>query len=177
MHRCIRFKMLLAAGLAAIAVGAQFALASPSVPAEIQVLAGNHEFLVGHATGVQIYTCNGFTWSFVAPRADLYDDLGRLIAGHFAGTTWRAWDGSFVVGQKVKDVTVDKTAIPWLLLSKARSGGATLGWALADTTCIQRTETAGGLAPAPSTCYPARAGHTTEVYYTADYTFRKADGH
>jgi hypothetical protein len=177
MHRSIRFKMLLAAGLAAIGVGAQFAQAAPSVPAEIQVPAGNHEFLVGHAAGVQIYSCNGFTWSFVAPRADLYDDLGRLIAVHFAGPTWRAWDGSFVVGQKVKDVTVDKTAIPWLLLSKVRSGGATLGSTLADTTYIQRTETAGGLAPAPSTCYPARSGHRVEVPYTADYTFWKADAH
>ena len=55
-------------------------------------------FLVGHAVGVQIYSCNatasGFAWGFVAPRADLYGDNGKLVATHFGGPTWRARDGS-----------------------------------------------------------------------------------
>lgn len=40
-------------------------------------------FLVGHGVGVQIYSCNataaGFAWTFVAPRADLFNDEGMLI--------------------------------------------------------------------------------------------------
>src|SRR5206468_7442165 len=51
---------------------------SPAVPGDIAVPAGNKVFLVGHAVGVQIYSCNatasGYSWSLVAPRADLYSD-------------------------------------------------------------------------------------------------------
>jgi hypothetical protein len=176
MHRSIRFKALVAAGLAAAALGAQLAHAALSVPKDIQVPAGNTQFLVGHAVGVQIYSCNGSSWSFVAPRANLYDDFGRRIAIHFAGPTWRAKDGSFVVGQKLNGVTVDATAIPWLLLSAAKTGAATLGRTFADTTYVQRIETMGGLAPAPSTCNSGTAGRTAEVPYTADYTFWRAAG-
>jgi hypothetical protein len=44
-------------------------------------------FLVGHATGVQIYTCNGSAWSSAVPRTHLYDDNGKLIITHFRGPT------------------------------------------------------------------------------------------
>jgi hypothetical protein len=48
---------------------------APDVPGAIAVGAGNKPFLVGHASGVQIYTCNtvagGFSWSSATPRADL----------------------------------------------------------------------------------------------------------
>jgi hypothetical protein len=69
-------------------------------------------FLVGHAVGVQIYACGAtataYSWSFVAPRADLYDDNGKLIATHFAGPTWQATDGSYVKGQVVNRVPPSK---------------------------------------------------------------------
>src|SRR5262249_59329353 len=71
---------------------------SPDVPGDIAVADGNKLFLVGHAVGVQIYSCNatagGYGWSLVAPRADLYGDNGKLMATHFAGPTWQARDGS-----------------------------------------------------------------------------------
>ena len=74
----------------------------PAVPSQIQVGPGHKVFLVGHAVGVQIYSCNatagGFAWAFVAPRANLYDDHGRLTMTHFGGPTWQARDGSSVVG-------------------------------------------------------------------------------
>ena len=47
-------------------------------------------FLIGHAIGVQIYTCNGLTWSSAVPRANLYNDHGKLIITHFRGPTWQA---------------------------------------------------------------------------------------
>ena len=127
MTRPIRFNRLVATGLVAVAAAlalTQVAHAGPPapvVPTKIQVGDGNKVFLVGHAAGVQIYSCNpsssGFTWGLVAPRANLYDDHGKLIITHFGGPTWQAKDGSKVVGQVVDRVTVDPTAIPWLLLS------------------------------------------------------------
>ena len=96
------------------------------MPSKIEVPAGNTLFLVGHAIGVQIYSCNatagGFAWTFVAPRANLYDDYGRRITTHYAGPTWEAKDASKVVGQRVDGVTVDPKAIPWLLLSATSTG-------------------------------------------------------
>src|SRR3954466_12598440 len=115
--------ILAAAALSRLPVRQAARPPAPAVPGKIAVPAGNKVFLVGHATGVQIYTCaaatTGFAWSFVAPRANLYDDNGKLIVTHFAGPTWQTHDGSQVVGARVDGATVDPTAIPWLLLSAA----------------------------------------------------------
>jgi Protein of unknown function (DUF3455) len=118
MKSFITFKRLLPAAIVAAAAAAslvQVALAGPpppSVPGPIQVLDGSKVFLIGHAVGVQIYTCNGSTWSSAVPRANLFDDHGKLIITHFAGPTWQAKDGSMVVGHAEASVTVDDTAIP-----------------------------------------------------------------
>jgi len=84
----IRCNRLLLAGIAPTAAAlsvtqaAQAGPAPPTVTGPIQVLDGNKVFLVGHGIGVQIYSCNatrgGFTWGFVAPRANLYGDHGKL---------------------------------------------------------------------------------------------------
>src|SRR5215207_9135549 len=111
---------LLAAAVAvatalACAQAAQAAPAEPSVPYKIAVTDGSKPFLVGHAIGVQIYTCNpaagAYAWSAATPRADLLDDRGRVIIKHFGGPTWQADDGSKVVGRRVDGVIVDETAI------------------------------------------------------------------
>ena len=121
--RFTRFdRRLLTAPVAIVAAAflAQAALAGPPPPVvrgTIQAPAGNKVFLVGHGVGFQMYACNGTAWSFVAPRADLFADNGQLIVTHFAGPSWQARDGSTVVGMLVDKVTVDPTAIPWLLLS------------------------------------------------------------
>jgi hypothetical protein len=159
--------------LALVAVGA---LASPAqadtdVPGDIAPPAGNTPFLEAHAIGVQIYACNGSAWSFVAPRANLYDDDGNLVATHFAGPTWQ-YMKSAVVGKREAGVKVDATAIDWLLLSAASTTPGRLG----QTTFIQRSHTTGGLAPGAADCNAATAGTTREVPYTADYVFWKADG-
>src|SRR5215216_7762141 len=105
MKRSIRIDRLLMAGIVAavaawpLAQLAHAGPAAPEVPSTIQVRGGNKVFLVGHAVGVQIYACNrtasGYVWGLVAPRADLYDDDGKLIMTHYGGPTWRAEDGSF----------------------------------------------------------------------------------
>jgi hypothetical protein len=166
-----------AAAAASLAPAAHAGPAEPTVPADIKVEAGNKLFLVGHAVGVQIYKCNattsGYSWGLSGPRADLYGDNGKLIATHFRGPTWQATDGSKAVGTLVRPVTVDPTAIPWLLLSAKGSSGPD-GDRLADTTFIQRIATTGGLMPPAGECNAITAGTEKEVDYTADYYFWKA---
>jgi hypothetical protein len=159
-------------------VAVQVAMAgppSPSVPDQIKVDDGNKVFLVGHAVGVQIYTCNGSTWSSAVPRANLYDDHGKLIITHFRGPTWQAKDGSQAVGTVVNHVNLDQTAIDWVLLSTKTTPGPD-GDRLVDTTFIQRIHTAGGHTPPAADCNAATAGTVVEVPYTADYFFWKHTG-
>ena len=178
MRYFIRFNRLLLVGIVAAAAmmsltqAAQAGPPPPVVPSKIQVEDGNKVFLVGHAVGVQIYSCNGVAWGFVAPRANLYDDHGKLIITHFGGPTWQAMDGSRVVGHLVDSVTVDPTAIPWVLLSASTTAGPD-GDRLVATTFVQRIATTGGLAPPAADCNATTAGAVAEVPYTADYYFWK----
>jgi hypothetical protein len=172
---------LLVTGLAALAVAlplagiATGAPSAPDVPGDIAVPEGNKPFLIGHAVGVQIYRCNGAAWTLFAPRADLYGDNGHLIATHFGGPSWQAKDGSKLVGRRIKDpITVDPTAIPWLLIEPTSATAGADGDRLADTTFIQRINTTGGLAPDPSACTADTAGDEVEEPYTADYVFWKS---
>jgi Protein of unknown function (DUF3455) len=185
MRSFIGLNRLLLAGIVAAAAFlsltqvAQAGPPPPVVPGKIQVADGNKVFLVGHAVGVQIYSCNatssGFAWGFVAPRANLYDDHGKLVITHFAGPTWQAKDGSRVVGRLVDSITVDPTAIPWLLLSASTTPGPD-GDRLVATTYVQRIATTGGLAPPAAECNATTASAVAEVPYTADYYFWKRTG-
>ena len=183
MTRSIRFRRLLLAGVVAAVAAwplAQIAHAgpdAPAVPTRIAVGEGHKPFLIGHAVGVQIYSCNatasGHSWTFVAPRADLYGDNGQLLTTHYAGPRWKARDGSTVIGARVDGVTVAPSAIPWLLLSASFDAGSD-GDRLAETTFIQRIATEGGIAPPAADCNAGTAGAIEEVPYTADYVFWKA---
>jgi hypothetical protein len=175
-------------GAAIVAAGAIAGPLAPAIDAhaegpdltKIQVPAGNKQFLAAHATGVQIYSCNAtgtsFNWVLLAPRANLYDGKGRIVATHFGGPTWKANDGSSVVGKKVDGVTVDPTAIQWLLIAGDSWTVGADGDRLANTTFVQRLRTTGGLAPRRETCTATSAGNIEEVAYTADYTFWKKTG-
>lgn len=149
--------------------------ADPVVPSELVVPAGNSLFRVGHAVGVQIYSCNatpgGPAWVLVGPRANVYDDRGKLIMTHYAGPSWRARDGSVVVGHKEAGVTVDPTAVDWLKLSAASTSAGPDGELLVGTTFIQRLATSGGVAPPVAQCTTGTTGSRVEVPYTADYYF------
>jgi hypothetical protein len=175
-NRLLLVGVVAAAAVLSLTQVAQAGPPPPVVPSKIQVGAGNKVFLVGHAVGVQIYSCNGVAWGFVAPRANLYDDHGKLIITHFAGPTWQAMDGSRVVGRLVDFVTVDPTAIPWVLLSASTAAGPD-GDRLVATTYVQRIATTGGLAPPAADCNATTAGTVAEVPYTADYYFwKRTDG-
>ena len=186
-RRMTRFSRHIVASVVALVAAlplAQAALAGPTapeVPMDIQVPSGNKVFLVGHAVGVQIYSCNavtgGHAWALVAPRADLYGDNGKLIATHFAGPTWQATDGSAVVGRRdAPPVMVNGTAIPWLRLAAASVSSGDDGDRLAHTSYVQRVATTGGLAPSAAACNASTAGRVQEIPYTADYYFWKATG-
>jgi Protein of unknown function (DUF3455) len=183
MKRSPRFgRMLVAAGVVALLAVAPVAQAgpAPAVPPAIEVPRGHKVFLVAHAVGVQIYRCaatpSGFGWSFVAPRADLYNDGGKRLGTHFAGPTWQSRDASTVVARRVAGVTVDPSAIDWLLLAATATAPGGDGDRLAATAYIQRTATTGGLAPPATDCNATTTGTQAEVPYTADYHFWKATG-
>jgi Protein of unknown function (DUF3455) len=101
---------------------AGLAYPTTQIPTDIAAPAPNDQFLTGHVVGVQTYACNatvgGCAWSTSStPRADLRGDNGKLVATHYAGPTWRALDGSTVIGRREAGVTVDSDAIPWLRLA------------------------------------------------------------
>ena len=181
MKSLIPFNRLLLVAIVAAAAALsllQVAQAGPQppsdVPSQIQdpIGPGNKVFLIGHAFGVQIYTCNGSVWSSAVPRASLFGDNGKLIIHHFAGPSWQAKDGSTAVGTPLKAVTPDTSAIPWVLLSTTTTPGPD-GDRLVDTTFIQRIHTVGGVTPPAADCNAAAAGKVVEVPYTADYVFWK----
>jgi hypothetical protein len=134
---------------------------------------GNKLVLATNAKGVQVYACQntaaGPAWTFVFPEAVLTRD-DRAVAFHFAGPTWEALDTSTVVGTKVAGVTVDATAIPWLLLSGSAHTG---DGKFSNVTFIQRFNTVGGLAPTTG-CDAAHLGAVSRVDYVADYFFYEA---
>ena len=147
----------------------------PAIPAALEVPAGQK--LTFHATGVgvQIYvwTTNPTnpalaSWVFSAPHAILLREDHGVVGRHFAGPTWQANDGSAVVGAKLASVTVDSTAIPWLLLQAASTSGDGI---FSNVTYVQRLNTAGGLAPTTPGNTP---GQEVLVPYLAEYYFYQA---
>jgi Protein of unknown function (DUF3455) len=109
--------------------------AQSKVPESLKPPSTQVFLLKARAKGVQLYRCaassndsNRFEWTLEAPQATLVDDNGQTIIQHFAGPTWRATDGSSIVGQiKAKADSPNSGAIPWLLLSvKTHSGSGIL---------------------------------------------------
>ena len=86
-----------AAVLAAISVSLSAAnaepLRPPAVPANIEILAGNEAFLVGHALGTQNYSClpagvdaagnPRYAWTLFTPQATLFAQNLREITTHY----------------------------------------------------------------------------------------------
>ena len=148
---------------------------APEVPTRIQVADGNKVHFHAFAVGVQIYVSiqvsvdpPAYAWTLLAPDAVLFDDDGNVVGLHYGGPTWESNSGGKVIAARVDGVTVDPTAIPWLLLQKRSVEGSGV---LTHTTFIQRVNTTGGLAPAA----PTQAGLEARVPYTADYYFFRAE--
>jgi hypothetical protein len=120
------------------------------------------------ATGVQIYSWNGASWTFVGPEADLFADDGAhgLVGKHFSGPTWESVNGGKVYRTVLQRCTPDAASSPWLLLAAVPDGPGIF----LRVTHIQRVNTAGGNAPS----YAGSAGEIARVPYTSDYVFYRA---
>jgi len=182
MRTALRARRLLGIGLLAGMAAAAPATAiagppAPDVPSKIRVEDGHKPFLIGHATGVQIYGCkaagDGFAWSLLAPSADIRDDQGHLLMTHYGGPTWEARDGSLAKARRDDGVNVDPTAIDWLRLAVTSATAGADGDRLAAATWIQRINTTGGVMPPAGTCHADAVGSVEEIPYTADYVFWK----
>src|ERR1700722_9987093 len=85
------------------------------VPANLTPPAGEQLRLRAHASGDQIYQCDGAKWTLLAPDAKLLDDDMKPTGSHFKGPTWQWSDGSQVTGKAVANAAPDPESIPWLL--------------------------------------------------------------
>jgi hypothetical protein len=167
-------KLVLCALLAGCGV-AQATTAPPHTTPALRPPEGNAVLLKAHARGVQIYTCkqNGakYEWALRAPEAELFDERGGKLGSHFAGPTWKAQDGSQIVGElRERQPSPTKDAVPWLLLSAKKSEGHGV---LGEVRWIQRVDTEGGLAPAVG-CDSEHVGQDARAPYQANYYFWSA---
>jgi len=169
----------------------------PSVPANLQVPAGNQVFLVGHAVGTQNYVCapaksiGQVAWTLFTPQATLFGDGFEQLTTHFFSpnpveggivrATWESSADTSTVWAKVNASSTDaafvnQDAIAWLLAQTVGTQvGPTGGVTLARTTFIQRINTFGGVAPSTGCDLPTEIGKKAFIPYTADYVFFKKD--
>ena len=160
--------------LMAAGIGAAQSVVPRDVPDNLKVPAGEKVFIHARAKGVQIYSCAAgtdgkYSWMLKAPKAELFDEQGKLIGEHFAGPTWKLKDGSEVTGKKVDEHQAPKAgAIPWLLVTVTGHKGS---GALKTVTTIQRVNTEGGMADAAKVCDASKSGTESESSYSADYYF------
>ena len=173
------------------------------VPAGNKLFLGTHA--VGTQNYVCKPSGAGVAYVLFTPQATLFGEDGGQVINHFnspnplepntdpkvvapEGTiraTWQYRDTSRVwakihandpITLKKGAVTVDTSAIAWLLLDRVGSlDGPTGGDKLTDTTFVQRLNTKGGLAPATGCSSLTDVGNTAFVPYTADYFFYKAN--
>lgn len=169
-------------------------LKPPSVPANIQVPAGNKLFLVGQAVGTQNYIClpadGGVKFTLFTPQATLFKEQKQITTHYFSpnpfegGTiraTWQHSKDTSTVWGKVADgnsstdpAYVAPGAIPWLLVTiVGAQEGNKGGDKLEETTYIQRVNTVGGVAPATGCASATDIGNRAYVPYTTDYLFYK----
>ena len=149
------------------------------IPGVLNVPEGNKLVLQAFAKGFQIYEVkrkatdpNAFEWVNIAPSATLYDkpEFVNPLIDHFAGPSWQfikgPEKGEKVVAKRSQGITVDQTAIQWLLLEAVKD----LSTPNNKITFIQRICTVGGLAP---TTVPNEAllGKLDSIPYTASYLF------
>jgi hypothetical protein len=159
---------------AAVVIGAG-SLAAGADQAAVAPPKGSQLVLELFADGVQIYACDpkddGYSWSFKAPEANLFDKQGRQVGTHFTGPTWSTDDGSEVVGEVVaKADAPEPGAIQWLLLRvKSHQGSGPL----AAATYIRRTDTKGG-APPSTACDAHHLSEQARMRYSATYQFYSA---
>ena len=139
----------------------------PSAPETLKPPAGEHLLAHVHASGQQIYVCDGSKWILSRPDAKLFDEAEHEVGYHFAGPTWRWSDGSQVTAKPKANATPDPESIPWLLLTATSHTGDGV---MKNVSSVQRLQTKGGKAPADG-CEESHKDAQARVPYTADYYF------
>jgi hypothetical protein len=125
------------------------------------------------ASGVQTYVCkldaqHHPEWVFRSPQATLYDASGRAVVTHSAGPSWKAEDGSRIVGHAISQwPSSTKASIPQLLLETHSTGGNGI---LSSVRYVQRVNTVGGLMPSQACSTADEVGSSP---YLAEYVFYK----
>lgn len=149
-----------------------------SLPAAVQVPAGNKVAMETVGTGDITYQCNPkkdmagqFEWVFVGPDAKLNDRSGKQVGKYYGPpATWESMDGSKLTGAQVAVAPSSAGNIPLQLVKANPAMGV---GAMTGVTYIQRVATSGGVAPA-AVCDMGNAGSKQIVRYQADYIFYKA---
>ena len=149
-----------------------------SLPAAVQVPAGNKVAMESVGVGDITYQCNPkkdmagqFEWVFVGPDAKLNDRSGKQVGKYYGPpATWESMDDSKITGMQVAVAPNNAGNIPLQLVKANPAMGS---GAMTGVTYIQRVATAGGVAPA-MTCDAGNAGSKQIVRYQADYIFYKA---
>ena len=169
MNLSLRRTSFLATGLVAAATAllplgdiARAEPPAPDVPPAIDVPAGHKVFLVGHAVGVQVYTCN--TAGDASPGASsAHERSCTTTTASSSPPTPAARHGRRTTAapsspRSHAPAPVDPTAIAWLLLQATITASGPDGDELTSTTFIQRTATTGGLAPPTAQCNSSTVG-------------------
>jgi hypothetical protein len=150
-----------------LVIFAVLAITVPTAPANLNPPAGEEVKLHAHATGDQVYECDGSKWNLLEPDAKLFDESGNEVGSHFKGPTWKWSDGSEVVGKAIANAAPDADSIPWLLVTVVDHKGDGM---LNNITTIQRLQTKGGK-PRATGCDTGHKNAQTRSPYTADYYF------
>jgi len=156
---------------------------------------------VGTQNYVCLPTATGVAFKLFTPEATLLSDDEKQVTTHFFSpnpderntdptlaangvirATWQhSRDGSSVWAfvadgdSSTDERFVAKDAVAWLLLTvKGTQLGPDGGDTLAQSTFVQRVNTAGGVAPKTGCASSADVGHLAFVPYTADYFFFRA---
>lgn len=149
-----------------------------SLPASIQVPAGNKVAMETVGVGTVTYECRDkanmpgqMEWVFVGPDARLMDRAGKQVGKYYGPpATWESNDGSKLTATQLAVAPSSPTSLPYQLVkaNPAMGNGAMTG-----VTYIQRVKLTGGVAPATA-CTAANKGARSTVNYQADYIFWKA---
>ncbi|MEO8389312.1 MAG: DUF3455 domain-containing protein [Polaromonas sp.] len=149
-----------------------------SLPAAVQVPAGNKVAMETVGVGEITYQCNAkkdmagqFEWVFVGPDAKLNDRSGKQVGKYYGPpATWESMDGSKLTATQIAVAPNSMGNIPLQLVK----GNPAMGnGAMSGVTYIQRVDTRGGVAPAMA-CAAGNMGSKQIVKYQADYIFYKA---
>ena len=149
-----------------------------SLPAAVQVPAGNKVAMESVGVGDITYQCNPkkdmagqFEWVFVGPDAKLNDRSGRQVGKYYGPpATWESMDGSKITGAQLAVAPSSAGNIPLQLVKANPAMGS---GSMTGITYIQRVATVGGVAPAMA-CDAGNAGSKQIVRYQSDYIFYKA---